>query len=101
MSDMPKFDSQATLTVTEGYDFTKQEHYIKKKCSACDCFHRRCTFRVWQVIVILLVVAFIIAVMGVLLAMFGPGNSNLRYSEKQAIVAPTERGEGKSLITHP
>ena len=37
----------------------------------------------------LLVLAAIIVVMGLLIAMFGPGNTNLKYSEKEALDGPT------------
>ena len=94
--DMAKFDSQATLTVAEGYDLTKQHHCVKKRCDCCECFHRRCSCRVWQVIVFLFVAAVIIAVMGLLIAMFGPGNKNLRYSEKEARVV-----NGGKLTSYP
>jgi len=94
--DMAKFDSQATLAVAEGYDLTKQHHYVKKRCDCCEYFHRRCSFRVWKVIVFLLVVAVIMAVMGLLIAMFGPGNKNLRYSEKEARVV-----NGGKLTSYP
>ena len=81
---MTPMDSQTTLTISEGYDLPTQQHYAKKKFSCCDCFHRQCTFRLWQILVFLLVLAFIIAVMGLLIAMFGPGNTNLKYSKSES-----------------
>ena len=95
-TDMPNYDSQATLTVAEGYDLTKKRHYVKKRCDCCECFHRTCSFRAWKVIVFLLVVAVTMAVMGLLIAMFGPGNKNLRYSEKEARVV-----NGGKLTSYP
>lgn len=81
---MTPMDSQTTLTISEGYDLPTQQHYTKKKFSCCDCFHRQCTFRLWQILVFVLVIAFIIAVMGLLIAMFGPGNTNLKYSKSES-----------------
>lgn len=88
------YDSQATLNISEGYDFPTQKHYVKEKCSCCDCFHKRCTFRVWQIVVFLLAITFIIGVLCVLIAMFGPGNTNLQYSEKEANVGIPTRENG-------
>lgn len=93
---MPKFDSQATLTVSEGYDLKNQHHYFSRRCG-CDYFHTRVSFRVWQVLLFLLVVAVVITIMGLLIAMFGPGNRNLSYSKKEAIVAPTVKENGGRL----
>ena len=99
MSNMNKFDSKTILIISEGYDLKNQEHYVYKKCGLCDCFHETCSFRVWKVLVFLLVVAAIMTVMGLLIAMFGPGNTDLRYSEKESKVAPTVvKNEGR--LTH-
>lgn len=46
-------------------------------------------------------VAVIIAIMGLLITMFGPGNTNLRYSKKEAIVASTCEGNGERKIKCP
>lgn len=81
---MPTFDSQATLTVSEGYDLRNQHHYSSRRCG-CDYFHTRWFFRVWQVLLFLLVVAVVITIMGLLIAMFGPGNRNLSYSKKEVV----------------
>ena len=86
-SIMHSFDSATTLTITEeGYDVTKQQHYIKKRCecSCCDCFHKRCTFRVWQVLLFLFIILVIMAGLALLLAMFGPGSTDLKYYERQS-----------------
>lgn len=93
---MPTFDSQATLTVSEGYDLRNQHHYSSRRCG-CDYFHTRWAFRVWQVLLFLLVVAVVITIMGLLIAMFGPGNRNLSYSKKEAVVAPTVKVTGGRL----
>ena len=90
MSNMNQFDSKTTLNISEGYDLQNQEHYVNRRRGLGDCFHKKCSFRVWQVLVSLLVVAAIITVMGLLIAMLGPGNTDLRYSEKESRVAPTE-----------
>ena len=93
-------DSQTTLTISEGYDLPTQQHYTNKKFSCCDCFHRQCTFRLWQILVFLLVIAFIIAVMGLLIAMLGPGNTNLKYSKSESKAEnPTNRIQGNLLIS--
>ena len=88
-------DSQTTLTISEGYDLPTQQHYTKKKFSCCDCFHRQCTFRLWQILVFLLVIAFIIAVMGLLIAMLGPGNTNLKYSKTSKSESKAENPTNK------
>lgn len=102
MSSLRTFDSATTLTVTEGYDVTKQEHYFKKRCSCscCDCFHKRCTFRVWQVLLFLFIVAVIIAALGLLLAMFGPGNTDIKYSSRSGTDSPGVVGKQISLVYH-
>lgn len=90
---MSKFDSQATLSVSEGYDLTTQHHYVNR----CEFFHKECSFRIWQVILFLLMLAAIVIVMGLLIAMFGPGNTNLKYSKKEAVDAPTVAINGGKL----
>ena len=48
----------------------------------------------------LLVIAFIIAVMGLLIAMLGPGNTNLKYSKSESKAAnPTKKIQGNLLIS--
>ena len=47
------------------------------------------SFRRWKVLLFLLVLAAIIIGMGLLIAMFGPGNKNLKHSEKEALDGPT------------
>lgn len=79
---MKNFDSKTTLAISEGYDLEKQHHYVRKSFSFCDCFHKKCTFRVWQVLVFLFSLITIIALLGILIAMFGPGSKDLRYSRK-------------------
>lgn len=97
---MTPMDSQTTLTISEGYDLPTEQHYTKKKFSCCDCFHRQCTFRLWQILVFLLVIAFIIAVMGLLIAMLGPGNTNLKYSKSESKAEnPTNKIQGNLLIS--
>ena len=96
---MKPIDSQTTLTISESCDLPTQQHYTKKKVSCCDCFHRKCPFRLWQILVFLLVIAFVIAVMGLLIAMFGPGNANLKYSKSESkAYNPTETIQGGNLI---
>lgn len=92
---MTPMDSQTTLTISEGYDLPTQQHYTKKKFSCCDCFHRQCTFRLWQILVFLLVIAFIIAVLGLLIAMLGPGNTNLKYSKTSKSESKAENPTNK------
>ena len=73
-------DSATTLTVCEGDNVTKQEHYFKKRCNRCDCFHRRCTFRVWQVLLFLFVTAVIIAGLVLVIAMMETGKIATKHS---------------------
>ena len=94
MSNIQKLDDgQATFTVFEDYELNMQRHHMNRTCGK-HFFRMRLSFRVWQVLLFLLGVAVIIAIMGLLIAMFGPGNTNLRYSKKEAIVAPTVEGNG-------
>lgn len=81
---MKNFDSKTTLAICEGYDLEKQHHYVEKRCSFCDCFHKKCTFRLWQVLVFLFSVATIIVLLGLLIAMFGPGNKELKYLKSKS-----------------
>lgn len=92
---MKNFDSKTTLAISEGYDLEKQHHYVEKRCSFCDCFHKKCTFRLWQVLVFLFSVATIIVLLGLLIAMFGPGNKDLKYLKSKSNAA---RGNGGRLI---
>ncbi|KAK2555026.1 Tryptophan 2-monooxygenase [Acropora cervicornis] len=92
---MKNFDSKTTLAISEGYDLEKQHHYVEKRCSFCDCFHKKCTFRLWQVLVFLFSVATIIALLGLLIAMFGPGNKDLKYPKSKTTNA---RSAGGRLI---
>ena len=87
MSSVRAFDSATTLTVCEGYDVTKQEPHFKKRCNCCDRFHRRCTFRVWQVLLFLLVTAVIIAGLALVIAMMETG--------KMATVRETDSPDDK------
>ena len=73
MGSVQAFDSATTLTVCEGSDVTKQKPYFKKRCNCCDCFHRRCTFRVWQVLLFLFVTVVIIAGLAVVIGMMKTG----------------------------
>ena len=87
ISNMPKFAGNAAFCVVEGCD--PETSRGQNRRYGCDCFHKKCSFSRWQVVLFLLVLAVIIIVMGLLIAMFEPGNKNLKYSEKEAIVAPT------------
>ena len=90
---MKNFDSKTTLAISEGYDLEKQHHYVEKSCSFCDCFHKKCTFRLWQVLVFLFSFATIIVLLGFLIAMFGPGSNDLKYHPTNAAL----REEGRLI----
>ena len=99
MGSVRTFDSATTLTVCEGcrYDVTKQEHYFKNRCSCCDCFHRRCTFRVWQVLLFLFVVAVIIAGLALVIAMMETRRIATKHSALKETDSPDDTGKHVSL----
>ena len=104
MGSVRTFDSATTLTVCEGYDVTKQEHYFKKRCSCscCDCLHRRCTFRVWQVLLFLFVVAVIIAGLALIIAMMETGKIATKHSALREADSPDNNvcaGKHISLVS--
>ena len=99
MGSVRAFDSATTLTVCEGYDVTKQEHYFKKRCSCCDCFYRRCTFRVWQVLLFLFVIAVIIAGLALVIAMFETGKLATKHSAIRETNSPDDTGKHVSLVS--
>ena len=87
------FDSATTLTVCEGYDVTKQEHYYKKRCNCCDCFHRRCTFHVWQVLLFLFLTAIIIAGLALVIALMETGKIATKHSAIKETDSPDDTGK--------
>ena len=79
---MRTFDSTTTLTVSEGYDLTNQQHYSKKRCQcACGALNRKVTFRVWHLLLFFLVILLIMLLVGVLAAMYGPREPNSKRSK--------------------
>ena len=66
MDSVRTFDSEATLTVCEGYDVTEETRAFKRRgnCSCFNCFRRRCSFRVCQIFVFLFIVMIIIPGLG-------------------------------------
>lgn len=98
MGSVRTFDSSTTLTVCEGYDVTKQEHYFKKRCSCCDCCHRRCTFRVWQVLLFLFVIAVIIAGLALIIAFFEDGTIATKLCAIKKADSPGDTGKHVSLV---
>ena len=76
---MPKFDSTTRLTVSEGYDFTSQQHYSKWRCRCrCNFLYRKCcSFRVWKVLVVLFILLIIFAIIVLLLMKYGPGRREI------------------------
>lgn len=95
MSGMRTFDSSTTLTVSEGYDLTNQQHYSKRRCRCSyDFLNKKCSFRVWHILLFLLIIALVIALMGLLLAMYGPGTTDLKYSARTGTDSP-EVNRGK------
>ena len=94
---MRAFDSSTTLTVSEGYDLTNQQHYAKRRCRcACNFLNKRCSFRVWHILLFLLILTLVIALMGLLLAMYGPGTTDLKYSASRGTDSPEVVG-GKQV----
>ena len=79
---MPQFDSTTTLTVSEGYDLTNQNHYSKWRCRCrCNFLYRKCcSFRLWKVLVFLFILLLIVALILLLLMRYGPGRTELSSS---------------------
>lgn len=99
MSGMRSFDSATTLTVSEGYDLTNQQYYSKRRCRcSCDFFNKKCTFRVWQILLFLFIIAVIIVLLGLLVAAYGPGNTDLKYSARSGTDSPGVVGKQISLV---
>jgi len=80
MDSVRTFDSATTLTICEGCDVKKPERIFKKRCNCCDCFRRTSSFRVWQILLVLLVIAIIFAGLG--LAMFRTGKDTVSRSHE-------------------
>ena len=93
MDSVRTFDSATTLTVCDGYDVTKQEHYFKKRCNRCDCFHKMCTFRVWQVLLLLFIVAVITAGLALVIAMMETGKIATKHSAITETESPDDKGK--------
>ena len=94
MSNIPTFDSE------EGYDVTKQEYYSKKRCtfSCRDCFHKKCSFRLWHILLFLFIMIVIIGTLAVIIAMFSPARGpDMKYSNK--IGSDTHEGGCKGNCT--
>ena len=94
MGSVRPFDSATTLTVCEGYDVTKQEHHFKKRFNCSDCFHyKRCTFRVWQVLLFLFIVAVTIAGLALVIAMMETGKIATKHSAITETESPDDKGK--------
>ena len=93
MGSVRTFDRATTLTVCEGNDVTKQEHYFKKRCNRCDCFHKRCTFGAWQVLLFLFIVAVIIAGLALVIAMMETGKIATKHSAIIGTESPDDKGK--------
>ena len=81
---MPEFASKAAFSVVEGSDPDRE---ISRGQN--DFWHTRWSFQRWQVLLFFLVLLVIVIVMCLLIAMFGPGNPNLKYSAKRGKDATT------------
>lgn len=78
---MSEFASKAAFSVVEGSD--PEISRGQNRRHGFDSFHNKCSFERWQVLLFFVVSAVIVIVMCLLIAMFGPGNTNLKYSEKK------------------
>ena len=78
MDSMRTFDSEATLTVCEGYDVTEETRAFKKRCnfSCWNCFRRRCSFRVCQIFLFLFLIVIIIPGLGLVVFRTGRTESS-------------------------
>ena len=73
------------LTVSDGSDSPTRQHRSKNRnSSCCRCLTKIYSFRVpvWQMLLFQFIAAVLIAVLGILMAMFGPGNTELKYRTK-------------------
>lgn len=71
------------LPVPEAWSSSKQEHLVscrKRRGCSCACLKRSLHFRLWQVILFLLIEAGIILAIAIPLAVYAPWNKNLRNS---------------------
>ena len=86
----PEFASKEAFSVFEGNSHVPE---ISRG-------HKKWSFRRWQVLLFFLVLAVIVIVMGLLIAMFGPGNPNLEYSAKRGKDATTVAINGAGSLVH-
>ncbi|XP_078354103.1 uncharacterized protein LOC144638735 [Oculina patagonica] len=93
MSRVGTFEPAATFTVSDESDLTTTHHSKNRNSSSCRCLTRICTFRVpvWQMLLFLFIAAVLIAVLGLLIAMFGPGNTELKYPKKTTTDVPATK----------
>ena len=62
----------------------------------CCCF-KEYKFRVWQILLIVFIVLVMIALLCLIIAMFGPGNTDLKYSAVVATDVPGVVNGGKQF----
>lgn len=96
MSSVGSFELASTVTVSEGYDLTTQQHHSNTRgFSFCRCLASTCSFRVpvWRMLLFLFIAAVLITVLGLVTAMFGPGNTDSKYSKKTGTDALDNTGK--------
>ena len=99
MDSVRTFDSEATLTVCEGYDVTEETRAFKRRgnCSCFNCFRRRCSFRVCQIFVFLFIVMIIIPGLG-LVTFRTAHTKSIRSSPGKEALPRSKAGKQISLI---
>lgn len=71
--NMQAFDNTSSMTVSEVYDLTQQKYYSKRRCQcACGFLNRKVSFRVWKILLFLLLLLMVILLEGILIAFYGP-----------------------------
>ncbi|KAJ7372522.1 hypothetical protein OS493_019031 [Desmophyllum pertusum] len=64
-----------------------QDQTLSTENNECCCF-KKYKFRVWQILLIVFIVLVMIALLCLIIAMFGPGNTDLKYSAVVATDVP-------------
>ena len=92
MFNLKPFHSQETLEGSDDFNTKTWKHNVQA------CFNRRFVFRLWQILVFLLIVAVIITVVGILAAMHGEGQQSSKpISSKAAKTKETKKNGGSPL----
>ena len=70
------------------------EYSKAKKQNAQTCLSSPCTFRLWQILVFLFIMAIIITVVGIVAARFGPRSECLNSNKTSGVLSTTKQNRG-------